>query len=72
MAKATLSTAPRGLEPGALYTQQEFCQRLGLGRKAFVAARRRGLPVRKLSRRLLIDSDEARAWIKSQPLAVNA
>jgi len=65
---ATAKQRPTGIEAGAVYTQQEFCERLGLGRKAFVAARRRGLPVRKLSRRIYIDSDEATAWLRSQPV----
>lgn len=63
---------PAGIEAGAVYTQQEFCERLGLGRKAFVEARRRGLPVRKLSRRIYIDSDEAREWMKAQPRLATA
>ena len=36
-----------GIELGCLLTQQEFCLRMGFGRKAFVEARRKGLPVRK-------------------------
>ena len=67
MAKAKLSTKPTGLQAGALYPQGEFCDRLGIGRKAFVAMRRKGLPVRKLSRRIVVDSDEAREWLRSQP-----
>jgi hypothetical protein len=62
------SAVATGIEPGCIYTQQEFCSRMGLARKAFCEARRRGLPVRKISRRLYIDSDEARAWLKSQPV----
>jgi hypothetical protein len=57
-----------GIEPGCLLTQQEFCLRMGFGRKAFVEARRKGLPVRKVSRRIYIDTDEARQWMRRQPL----
>ncbi len=58
---------PIGLEAGALYPHIEFCQRLGIGRKAFTELRRKGLPVRKISARLVIDSDEARDWLRSLP-----
>lgn len=60
-------TLATGIEPGRVYTQQEFCSRMGLARKAFVEARRKGLPVRKISRRIYVDSDEAREWLRSQP-----
>jgi len=63
---ARTATQPTGIESGHIYTQEEFCARMGLGRKAFVAARRRGLPVRKLSRRIYIVSDEAAEWMKAQ------
>lgn len=66
---ATTATKPTGIEAGGIYTQGEFCDRMGLGRKAFVAARRRGLPTRKISRRIYIIADEAVAWFKSQGAA---
>jgi hypothetical protein len=66
---ARLATQPAGIESGGVYTQQEFCSRLGLGRKAFVAARRRGLPTRKVSRRIYVVADEAVEWFKSQKSA---
>ena len=57
---------PTGITGGSIYPTQEFCDRMGWGRKAFVAARRRGLPVRKISRRVYVVADEAVAWMKSQ------
>jgi hypothetical protein len=58
--------APTGITGGSIYPTDEFCSRMGWGRKAFVAARRRGLPVRKVSRRIYIVADEAAAWLRSQ------
>jgi hypothetical protein len=58
---------PVGIQAGGIYPTQEFCDRMGWGRKAFVAARRRGLPVRKESRRIYVIADEVIAWMKSQP-----
>lgn len=68
MAKAKQS--PRGIEAGAVYPQQEFCDRMGWGRKAFVSARRRGLPVTKESRRVYVLGDEAIQWMRSRKPAV--
>lgn len=59
---------PLGLKPGFVYLQQPFCESLGIGRKAFMQMRADGLPVRKLSRRIVIDSDEAREWLRSRPV----
>jgi hypothetical protein len=64
MAKANLK--PTGIQAGGIYPTQEFCDRMGWGRKAFVAARRRGLPVRKESRRIYVIADEAIEWFKSR------
>ncbi len=61
------SLQPVGIQPGCVYPQQEFCDRLGIQRKAFMAMRAKGLPVRKLSRRIVVDSDEAREWMRAQP-----
>jgi hypothetical protein len=55
-----------GITPGGISTTEAFCAGMGWGRKAFVAARRRGLPVRKVSRRIYIINDEAVEWFKSQ------
>ena len=57
---------PRGLKAGEVYPQEEFCERMGWGRKAFMSARRRGLPKVKESRRIYVLSDEALAWLKSR------
>ena len=57
---------PTGITGGSIYPTAEFCNRMGWGRKAFVAARRRGLPVRKISRRIYVVADEAAEWMKSQ------
>jgi hypothetical protein len=64
MAKA--KPKPTGIRAGGIYPTQEFCDCMGWGRKAFVAARRRGLPVHKESRRIYIIADEAIAWFKSR------
>jgi hypothetical protein len=55
-----------GIKPGGISTTESFCDGMGWGRKAFVAARRRGLPVRKISRRLYIINDEAVEWLSQQ------
>jgi hypothetical protein len=68
MAKAKL--VPAGIKAGEVLPTQAFCDRMGWGRKAFVAARLRGLPVRKESRRIYIIADEAIDWMKSQPAKV--
>jgi hypothetical protein len=58
--------APPGITAGSIYPTQAFCECMGWGRKAFAAARRRGLPVRKISRRIYVVADEAADWMKSQ------
>jgi hypothetical protein len=60
---------PRGLKAGEVYPQEEFCERMGWGRKAFMAARDRGLPTVKESRRIYVLSDEALEWLKSRTAA---
>jgi hypothetical protein len=67
MAVLTKST-PTGIVRGAFYPTEEFCSRMGWGRRAFVEARRNGLPVRKASRRLYVSGDEAIDWLNSQPV----
>jgi hypothetical protein len=68
MASATKAARPKptGIQAGGVSTVEGFCGGMGWGRKAFVAARRRGLPVRKASRRLYIVNDEAIAWLTNQ------
>jgi hypothetical protein len=68
MATATKAPKPKptGIQAGHILPTEEFCARMGWGRKAFVAARHRGLPVHKKSRRLYVVTDEAISWFKSQ------
>ena len=66
---STAKPKPLGIEAGGISTTEGFCTGMGWGRKAFVAARRRGLPVRKASRRIYIINDEAIEWLKSQGVA---
>jgi hypothetical protein len=62
----TATQAPASIVRGAFYPQAEFCRVMGWGRKAFLAARRRGLPVRKVSFRLYVSGDEAIDWLESR------
>jgi hypothetical protein len=66
--KKAPSQVPMGIARGEVYLTEEFCTRMRWGRRAFVAARRNGLPVRKASRRLYVSGDEAIDWLKAQPL----
>ncbi len=61
---ATKSSVQGLIESSALYRADEFCQRMGLGRKAFDAARRRGLPVIKFSKRVHLYGADVIAFIK--------
>ncbi len=65
----TAKPKPTGIAGGSVLPTEAFCQQMGWGRKAFVAARRRGLPVHKVSRRLYIVADEAADWLKQQGAA---
>lgn len=60
--KPTRERPPGVIEDSATYTQSEFCRRAGLGRRAFDAARRRGLETYKSGKRLFI---VGRKWRES-------
>lgn len=55
-----------GIKSGEVLLTEEFKHRMGWGQKAWVAARRRGLPVHKTGRRIFIVTDEVIEWMKSQ------
>jgi hypothetical protein len=59
----------RGIKADEVYLTESFCEGMGWGRKAFVSARKRGLPVHKESRRLYIIGSEAIEWMKSRGAA---
>ena len=65
----TAKPKPRGIRGDEVYPTEVFCDALGWGRKAFVSARKRGLPVHKQSRRLYVIGSEAIEWMKSQGAA---
>jgi len=54
------STTGRGpIEANALYPLQVFLRRLGIGRHSLTGLRKRGLPVRMIGTRAIIDGTEA-------------
>lgn len=65
MAKV-IKPKPQGIKSGEVLPTEAFCTDMDWGRKAFVAARKRGLPVRKIGRRIYVVTDEALEWMKSQ------
>jgi hypothetical protein len=69
MAGSAAKQAPVAIRRGEVYPQAEFCKVMGWGRRAFVSARRSGLPVRKASFRLYVSGDEAIDWLESQKVA---
>ena len=56
-----------GIKAGEVLPTEEFKSRMGWGQKAWVAARRRGLPTRKSGQRIFVVTDEAIEWLTSQP-----
>lgn len=61
---ASATATPALIEDQVLYRADEFCRRMGWGRKAFDAARRRGLKTHRSSKRLYVNGTDGREFIE--------
>ncbi len=63
---ATNANVPGIIESTALYRAEEFCRRMGLGRRAYDLARRRGLPVIKFGKRVYLYGADVIEFMRRQ------
>jgi hypothetical protein len=67
--RTTTTNTPGMLEDHILYRADEFMKRMGWGRKAFDAARRRGLEVLPCSKRLYVQGKKGREFVERDAAA---
>ena len=69
MSKGRKPNMPQGrgaISEDALYPVSVFMRKLGIGRHSMNALRKRGLPVRSIGTRLMVDGQEALAFLRRQ------